>query len=362
MHPKNHPHPSNPTPPVADYSRQLKVQGMDAAAQAKLAHSSVLLVGAGGLGVTAMSYLAAAGVGALTVLDHDSIEASNLHRQTIYTFGDIGKSKAQAATAYLRERTADCRLTAVQARAELGNMQALAARHDVILDCTDDFACSFLINDLAWHTATPAVFANAAGMQGQLFALDPTAPDAANTRACLRCIWQQPPANAAGSCDTVGVLGPVPGILGCLQAAEAIKLLTGFQPALHNRLLHYRFDNHRLHNVRVQPRDGCQHHIGIAELQQRHALPDEAARRFAGSLSDAVTQGYHVIDIRNAAEAVAHPCPEAAQHVPMPELLASPQHYLNAQQPCVLMCSSGKRSRNAVRQLQAQYPKLCFYP
>lgn len=362
MHRKSNQHPPEATPSVADYSRQLSVEGMSAAAQKTLARSSVLAVGAGGLGVTAISYLAAAGVGAVTVLDHDTIEASNLHRQTIYTFDDIGKSKAQAATAYLQPRTAGCRLTAVQHKADLDTMQSLLSSHDLILDCTDDFACSFLINDLAWHTATPAVFANAAGMQGQLFALDPTAPDAVHARACLRCIWQTPPAGAENTCDAVGVLGPVPGILGCLQAIEAIKLLTGFQPALHNRLLNYRFDTHRLHDIRVAPRPGCQHRISSAELQQRHTMPDIGARRFTGNLTDALAQGFQVTDIRSAAEVATQPCPEATRHTPMPELLASPQQHLDAQQPCVLVCSTGRRSRSAVMQLREQYPLLFFYP
>lgn len=365
---------------IPDYSRQLSVKGMSAARQQKLERARVLLVGAGGLGVTASSYLAAAGVAALTIQDDDHIEASNLHRQTIFTFADLGNNKARTAVAYLRQRTHNCQLTAVAEKANLHTLLPLVENHDVILDCTDDFACSYLINDLAWHTGTPAVFANAAGMHGQLFVLNPRAADAAHDHACLRCIWQQPPANAGNTCNIVGVLGPVPGILGCMQAIEAIKLITAFQPAVHNRLLNYRLDTHRLYDVRVTPHHHCCHDISSDELHQRHGdtgsfafgamTADEAAQvaaqHYGGSLAKAVQRGWQVIDIRSDAEIRAQPIAEATQHTPMQRLLAAPEQHLHAQQPCILVCSTGKRSRAAISQLRRQnatrFGKLYFYP
>lgn len=365
---------------IPDYSRQLSVKGMSLARQQKLERARVLLVGAGGLGVTAMSYLAAAGVAALTIQDDDHIEASNLHRQTIFTYADLDQSKARTAVAYLRQRARNCQLTAVTEKANLHTLLPLVASHDVILDCTDDFACSYLINDLAWHTNTPAVFANAAGMHGQLFVLNPRAANAAHKHACLRCIWQQPPANADNTCNIVGVLGPVPGILGCMQAIEAIKLITAFQPAVHNRLLNYRFDNHRLHDIRITPRRHCCHHISSDELHRRHGstgsssadaiTADEQAaveaQHYSGSLADAARRGWQVIDIRSDAEIRSQPITEATQHTPMQQLLAAPEQHLQAQQPCILICSTGKRSRTAVirlhRQNAARYSQLYFYP
>lgn len=344
---------------VADYSRQLRVWGMDAAAQKKLQKSSVLVVGAGGLGVTAMSYLAAAGVGAMTVLDHDTIEASNLHRQTIYTYADLGKSKAETAVAYLQARTVDCTLTAVVAKARLQNMTQLVTQHDVVLDCTDDFTISYLINDLAWHTRTPAVFANAAGMQGQLFVLNPTAPNAPETQACWRCMWPEPPTNAGNNtCDAVGVLGPVPAILGCMQAIEAIKLITAFQPAMHNQLLNQHFGTHQLHTIKVQPRTTCQHKINTPLLEQRHG----EQRHFTNNLAQAIEQGYAVVDIRSTDEVAQQPYAETTLHIPMQDLLTAPQQYLSADQRYVLACSTGRRSRNVVTQLQSNYPNLFYYP
>lgn len=360
---------------VADYSRQLRVQGMSDEKQAALAQARVLVVGAGGLGVTALSYLAAAGVGAITIVDHDTIEASNLHRQTIYRYADIGAYKAHAAVDYLRERTVDCTLTAITEHATLDNVLPLMQgekAHHVILDCTDDMAVSYMLNDVAWHTQSAVVFANASAMQGQLFVLDARAEHTENahaTTACLRCLWPEKPTDAtdnndstttAATCDVLGVLGPVPGILGCLQAMEAIKLITGFQSALHNHLLHYSFDQHRQHRIRVAPQSSCRHQIDSNALHARHDF--DARQRYTGSLADAVAQGYTVVDVRSTAESQNAPLAESALCVPVDTLLENPETHLDTCTRYVLACSSGIRSKRAARALRGRYDKLWFYP
>ena len=198
----------------------MALREVGAEGQARLRAASVLVVGAGGLGVPVLQYLAGAGVGRLGIVDADRLEPSNLHRQTWYALADCGREKSALAAERVRALNPEVRVEAHALRLDAGNAERLAAGHDLILDCSDNFATKFLLNDLALRTRKPVLFASVYQYEGQLQLV--RGDDAT---ACLRCVWPEATRDGlVGNCAEAGVLGPVPGVFGSLQALEALKL------------------------------------------------------------------------------------------------------------------------------------------
>jgi len=224
---------------VADYSRQTRLAAVGAAGQAKLAASRVLVIGAGGLGCPALAYLAGAGVGHIGIVDNDVLEASNLHRQTLYDAADVGQPKAQLAAQRIRALNPAIDVVAIDRALAAAEIVPLFASYDLILECTDDMRSRYLCSDAAVLAGKPVIFASVYQYEGQLHAYRPE-----QNTPCMRCLWPQEPDPAQlGSCEISGVLGPVPGVLGTLQASEALKLLAGIGPSLAGKLL--MFDGRR---------------------------------------------------------------------------------------------------------------------
>ncbi len=210
-----------------DYSRQVALPEVGATGQAKLRAASVLVIGAGGLGVPVLQYLAAAGVGNISVMDGDVVESSNLHRQPLYEVADIGHLKAVVAAERVARMNHELSCHAIAERAEPGNLDALVARHDLVLECTDNLRTKFLVNDAVVRAGKPAVFASVYQYEGQVQAWLPR-PD----WPCLRCLWPDAPRDGlVGNCAEAGVLGPVPGTIGTMQAMLALRILLGMEPA-----------------------------------------------------------------------------------------------------------------------------------
>ena len=214
------------------YQRHLGLAGFGPEAQSKLSASSVLVVGAGGLGCPALLYLAAAGVGRLVVIDPDRVELSNLQRQVLFTTEDIGQPKAEAAARRLRMLNPEIAIDAIIARLDQANALALVRAADLVVDGSDNFATRYLVNDACVLTDRPFVHAAVEGFEGQASVFNwrggPT----------YRCLFPAPPPpGAAPSCTDAGVLGVLPGLLGTIQATEAIKLLTGIGEPLAGRVL-----------------------------------------------------------------------------------------------------------------------------
>ncbi len=213
----------------ARYARQLALPEIGPAGQARLRAGRVLLVGAGGLGSPAGLYLAAAGVGAIDIVDGDTVELSNLQRQIVYTTADLGRPKAEAAAERLRALNPDAAVEARCERLTAANGPALAAACDFVIDATDDVASKFLIADLCHAAGTPYAHGGILGFVGQAMTVLP------GRTACYRCLFGAPPPETPGA--PRGPLGAVPGIIGAIQAAEAIKCLTGAGDLLTDRLL-----------------------------------------------------------------------------------------------------------------------------
>jgi len=206
----------------AYYARQQALPEVGAIGQARLSNARVLVVGLGGLGCPAALYLAGAGVGHLTLVDDGLVELSNLHRQILFTADEIGAPKALAAATRLRRHNPKIEVTAHQAEFGDHNARALVTGHDIVLDCTDNFATRFVLHDVCMSLDVPFVSAAVHRFEGTLDVFRK------NTAGCLRCQWLgRTPAelDVAGNCDGAPVFGPTVGVLGIMQAAETMKLL-----------------------------------------------------------------------------------------------------------------------------------------
>jgi len=205
------------------YARQTVLSEVSAAGQARLAAASVLVVGAGGLGCPVLQYLAGAGVGRLVVVDHDSVEESNLHRQPLYGMDDLGKPKAEAARDRLLRFNPGVEIEAVVARLTPQNAAGLVARADVIVDAADSFAVTYMLSDACHAMAKPLVSASVIGLTGYAGAFCGGGPS-------YRAVFPEVSIDG-GTCATVGVLGTAVAVLGSLQAHLALHLLLGLEPS-----------------------------------------------------------------------------------------------------------------------------------
>ncbi|MBK7250726.1 MAG: ThiF family adenylyltransferase [Gammaproteobacteria bacterium] len=336
-----------------DYSRQMVLREVGAAGQARLAAASVAVVGAGGLGVPVLGYLAGAGVGRLGIIDADRLDASNLHRQTLYALADVGALKAELAAARLRALNPELHLDVHALRLDAGNGPTLLRGHDLIVDCTDNFATKFLLNDLAQTLGIPLVLASVYQYEGQIQVVDPQ-----RASACLRCIWPQATRDGlVGNCAEAGVLGPVPGVFGSLQALEALKILLDLPGRLEDELLvidllRLTSSRVRLHRTAECRGNACQR-LPVASAPAGEEAPGELELSFA-SLDEALAAGYGVIDIREPTELAQRPTPALrSRHLPLGMLLERTRELPLAERH-LLVCAHGARSLAAARELRAR--------
>ncbi len=241
------------------YSRHLLLPQVGEAGQLRLMRARVLMIGAGGLGSPAAMYLAAAGVGHLRLVDHDHVDLSNLQRQILHTTADVGEAKTQSAATRLRALNPRVALELVNERVIAANAMALLEGVDVVIDGSDNFATRYLLNEACTRRGVPLVYGAVHRFEGQVSVFWPARPGAPGP--CYRCLFPEPPPpEAAPNCAEAGVLGVLPGLIGTLQATEALKLLLGIGEPLIGRLLH--FDALTMHPREVRlPRDpecpGC---------------------------------------------------------------------------------------------------------
>lgn len=216
------------------YARSLVLPGWGVEAQGRLSRARVLIVGAGGLGSPCALQLAAVGVGRLTIVEGDTVELSNLQRQLLHGTADIGRPKVESAAEKLRALRPDIELVAVGERLNPANARELFSSADVVVDASDNYETRFLANDAAVLTGTPLAHGSVFRYEGQATTILP------RKGPCLRCIYPGPPEPGAvpGGAEA-GVFGIVPGVIGTLQAGEAIKLITGLGQLLVGRLVLY---------------------------------------------------------------------------------------------------------------------------
>jgi len=326
-----------------DYSRQTLLKEIGAQGQAALARARVLIVGAGGLGSPVLQYLAGAGVGCLGLVDADTLDASNLHRQPIFALNDVGKIKVELALAAVKRINPTVQVESHAGRLDANNALTLVRGYDLVVDCSDNFRTKYLINDAAVLAHRPAVFASVYQYEGQVQVYKPE-----TSHACLRCLWPDAIADGVvGNCAEAGVLGPVPGAVGTLQALMTLKILLGLSGQLAGELLLLDFTNFSSLKIKAPRRAECRA-PGCAHIRDI-AGEDPKIEIALHSLADAAQRGLEVIDIRTEEEFAARPT--AARHIAMPVLLADPG-LLSPGREFLLVCASGKRSLAAARELR----------
>jgi len=213
------------------YSRQIRLSQIGEQGQQKLLDATVLIIGMGGLGSPAAMYLAAGGIGKLVIADYDIVEASNLQRQIIHTDDRIGENKVDSAEQGIKALNPACEVEAINYQVDGDELKALIKRVDIVLDCCDNFPTRFEVNRYCVETATPLVSGAAIRMEGQLMSYQPGMDG-----PCYQCLYSQVYENAE-SCEMEGVLAPVVGVIGTMQALQAMMIITGLGETIVGKLL-----------------------------------------------------------------------------------------------------------------------------
>ena len=234
------------------YSRHILLDEIGIEGQEKILAARVLVVGCGGLGAAALPYLAASGVGKLIIADHDTIDDTNLQRQTAFTEADIGQAKAQVMAGRLKAVNSACDITALTEKLDEVRLTELMRAADIVLDCTDNYPTRQAINRAAVATRTPLVSGAAVRFEGQIAVYRPDLPDS----PCYACLFDGDTADD-GACALFGVFSPLVGIIGATQAAEALKVLAGIGTPAHGKLMTYDALAGEWHTFRLERRPEC---------------------------------------------------------------------------------------------------------
>jgi molybdopterin/thiamine biosynthesis adenylyltransferase len=235
------------------YSRHLLLEEIDVAGQEKLLGSHILIIGAGGLGSAAAPYLAAAGVGTITLVDHDKVEPTNLQRQIMHTQNSIGKSKVESGKQFLQSINPSLIINTAQEKASETLLDGLLPSVDIVLDCTDNFATRHLINAACFQHQVPLVSGSALKFDGQLSVFD----FREETSPCYACLFSPDEQFEEVSCASMGIFSPLVGIIGTMQAAQALQVLIGFGQPLVGRMLLWNALNTQIDEIRISRNAEC---------------------------------------------------------------------------------------------------------
>jgi molybdopterin/thiamine biosynthesis adenylyltransferase len=235
------------------YSRHLLLEEIDVAGQEKLLDSHILIIGAGGLGSAAAPYLAAAGVGKITLVDHDKVELTNLQRQIMHNQNSIGKSKVASGKEFLQGINPTLLFNTVEERASEALLDNLLPSVDIVLDCTDNFATRQLINSACFKHQVPLVSGSALKFDGQLSVFD----FRNQISPCYACLFSPEEQPKEVSCASMGIFSPLVGIIGAMQAAQSLQVLIGFGQPLVGRMLLWNALNTQIDEIRISRNPEC---------------------------------------------------------------------------------------------------------
>ncbi|WP_418501555.1 ThiF family adenylyltransferase [Flagellimonas sp.] len=316
------------------YDRQIKLTEVGYKGQKKLHNAKVLIVGVGGLGCPAAMYLAGAGVGNIGLMDHDKVDLSNLHRQVLFQESDVGRSKSVVAKERLEKQNSEVKFQVYEEPLTIENAESIIQQYDIVLDGTDNFETKYLINDACILADKPWVYASIYKNEGQLAVFN------YKNGPTYRCVFPKSTRQNI-SCETTGVLGVLPGILGSLQAAEVIKMILGAGEVLSGKL--------KLINM-------MQASEQTIKLNKR---PEEVEKIRKGGIApvyidcDLKDKEQWYLDVREAFE---QPKPKGKKvlSIPMGDLISRYQEIPNNQEVFVF-CQSGKRSKNAIEILKNEF-------
>ena len=235
------------------YSRHLLLEEIDVAGQERLLQSHALVIGAGGLGSAAAPYLAAAGLGHITLIDHDQVELTNLQRQIMHTENNVGKSKVSSGKQFLQNLNSSIQIETIEAKATTSLLDELLPSVNIVLDCTDNFSTRHLINASCVKHLIPLVSGSALRFDGQISVFDPRNP----TSPCYACIFSPEESFEEVSCASMGIFSPLVGIIGAMQAAQALQVLIGFGEPLVGRMLLWNGRSTQIDEIRISRNLDC---------------------------------------------------------------------------------------------------------
>ena len=333
------------------YSRQTILPEIGAEGQEKLLKSSVLIVGAGGLGSPVIQYLAAAGIGKLIIVDDDSVDESNLQRQVLYRTEDIGKPKAILAAQFAHNLNPDCETEAIQKRLNNELAIELIQQVDVVVDGTDNFATRYLLNDVCVHINRPLVAASILKFEGQLSVYN------YQNGPTYRCLFPEPPQTGEmPSCSEAGVLGSLAGIMGTLQSNEVIKILLSLNEVMSGKLLTYNsLENHfdilsYGKNEPFQAPDILENYDHICDLNDPSEVKEISVQELKKWMDS--DQNFDLIDVREDFEYELANL--GGKLIPM-NTIPSSTDQIPHDKKVVIHCHHGIRSANVIAFLQQEY-------
>ncbi|HEY5370093.1 MAG TPA: molybdopterin-synthase adenylyltransferase MoeB [Hanamia sp.] len=344
------------------YQRQILLDEFGTAAQEKLFQSKVLVVGAGGLGCPALQYLAAAGVGTIGIIDFDIVELSNLQRQTLYSVNDIGNPKAQIAADKLKAFNPEILFHVHNIKLDSKNALELINDYDVVIDGTDNFATRYLVNDACVLLNKPLVYGSVLRFEGQVGVFN-LAEKNTNIKTNYRELFPFPPdPTSAPSCNEAGVLGVLPGIIGTMQANEAIKIITGIGKPLCNTIISYNALTNLFYEFLISP---------AKEINSSIPKNEEEFKNFNYEWFCGTNQELHeitpaefdilrtqekidIIDVRETDE-----LPKVDEflftQIPLSKFEEAMKN-ISTENKIVVFCQTGKRSQAAMKMLNEKFP------
>ncbi len=344
---------------LARYSRHLLLSEIGLEGQKKLKNANVLVIGAGGLGCPILQYLAAAGVGKIGVIDADVLEESNLQRQILYTVADIGVNKALAAQKRLVALNPLIEVLAYPYALEVSNALELFEQYDLVVDGTDNFATRYMVNDACIITNKPLVYGSIFKFEGQVAVFNYQGGPS------YRCLFPNPPApGEVPNCSEVGVLGVLPGVIGAMQANEALKIILGLGDVLSEKLLVYnaltaesliltiQANAAVITQAKAMKKDfkttSYEAFCGIKKEEKQPSILEISPQELADNLEQ-----YTLVDVRETWEQPRYETLKGID-IPLPRLVLWKDR-IPKDRPVVVLCAKGIRSKIAIEQLQTNY-------
>jgi sulfur-carrier protein adenylyltransferase/sulfurtransferase len=332
------------------YSCQIALPGFAEESQRRLLRSSVLIVGAGGLGCPAAQYLAAAGVGTIGIADFDEVSLSNLHRQILFTPFEVGMKKATVAANKLQDQNPDISIVPHVLKISSANVVDLVRRYDIIVDCTDNFETKYLLNDACVMEGKPLVFGAIYQFDGQVAVWNVRRPDGTFSPH-YRDLFPEVDSAGIPNCAEGGVIPSLAGMIGCMQANEVIKYLSGSAPVLQGKLL--LFDARTMESRIIYIGDTSA--FPISGLRQSIAVPELSVAELRLCMRNDTVQ---LVDVRTHEERAQGSL--GGIHIPLQDF-GRDFSFFNSGRPVVFYCASGKRSEEAARIVLKKFPGARVY-
>lgn len=326
------------------YSRQLQLSEIGLEGQNKLEKAKVLVIGAGGLGCPILQYLVGTGVGTIGIVDGDVVSLSNLHRQILYGVADVGKPKVNRAAMRLHQLNPLVKIETYFEFLSTTNALQLFKQYDIIVDGSDNFATRYLVNDAAVLTNKPVVMGSVFQFEGQVTVYN------YQNGPTYRCLYpESPEEGSVPNCSEIGVVGVLPGIIGCMQANEVIKLICGYGQSLSGSLWVFNAKSHEQYSLSFSKNED----IVITNLLDNYSIGCETIQEIA--LQKAIDGNYTLLDVRTLEEHKEFHL--EGLHIPLQQL-EDRYKELEFLEKGAVYCKTGKRSRKAVALLQQNLPEI----